>query len=1090
MSLLKWPWTHNTQTVSVPPKPIPPPPESPPPSPPPDNPALGTARWDHKRFGMENFGNTCYANSVLQALYFCDPFRQLVCDAPDRSYPTTPESIAAAQAAVAQLQPPPPPAQTPKPAHVRRPSAADLSMPAHAGFAGGSGLVASAFMGPPAAAAPHKTTSAPTPAPIVNVGPVIPPLPPSLFSALRSLFIHIAANPADKGTVSPRAFVEKLKKENELFRSNMHQDAHEFLNYLLNSIVEDLTHEMKAGPPEDLSKSVTSTSSHSNISPHLTLVHDLFEGTLTSETRCLTCETEAEKRYASFVIPTTCRASVWMKIKKLPNVLALHLKRFKYQEDVQRYIKLSYRVAFPFELRLFNTVDDAEDPDRLYELFAIVVHVGSGPHHGHYITIAKQRGQWLAFDDDVVEPVQESAIPKYFGDSPAGSGYVLFYQAVNIDLQALGLKNPQVASPASSPPEQPIIPPVVVEEPTSPVPLAEEVVGKVSPDVSESGTIATPSPSTPTLSHPSSSPILSKPDGLPPSTAPSSIGGSGFKGSTKPLSGSSGSVQVSEPGVVVNGHVLTNGDAAYQENGHKLAPEPTTKTGRTKGLSASWFGWGGKKKDKDKDKGTPASSRKATLDDPNHLPVIDIRRPSAPALIETSSGRVLTDNGSPMLHDEPEEAPGLGVDFGRTAEPRSGSISASSSGDHLLHHSIPDHRHLRMSPPRVSRSGSVSATTNGSTGSGLHVPGYSPTRPSPSPSSSASSVSTPLRHNGSAPKLAVNPGIAPFPLAMSPVKERKRPSTASSIPERAVEPPLTIVPPVPALSPSPVVTSPMRSHTIGPADTLQTAKVKTAKRKLSFSNALNSFARRDKSLGKIDRGVNTFSPEGRLFQVEYAIEAIKLGSTTVGIKTPEGVVLGVEKRVQSSLLESSSIEKIMEIDTHLGCAMSGLTADARTMIDHARLTAQNHRFTYDEAIKVESVTQAVCDLALRFGESMDNEDAMMSRPFGVALLIAGIDELGPQLYHTDPSGTFVRYEAKAIGSGSEAAQTELQDKYHKQMTLLEARNLTLKILKQVMEEKLDHHNVQLAQVTREKGFEIIPDSELQEIIEAMAREAS
>lgn len=87
----------------------------------------------------------------------------------------------------------------------------------------------------------------------------------------------------------------------------------------------------------------------------------------------------------------------------------------------------------------------------------------------------------------------------------------------------------------------------------------------------------------------------------------------------------------------------------------------------------------------------------------------------------------------------------------------------------------------------------------------------------------------------------------------------------------------------------------------------------------------------------------------------------------------------------------------MEIDTHLGCAMSGLTADARTMIDHARVTSQNHAFTYNEPIKVESVTQAVCDLALRFGESVHDEDAMMSRPFGVALLIAGIDEKGPQL---------------------------------------------------------------------------------------------
>lgn len=88
----------------------------------------------------------------------------------------------------------------------------------------------------------------------------------------------------------------------------------------------------------------------------------------------------------------------------------------------------------------------------------------------------------------------------------------------------------------------------------------------------------------------------------------------------------------------------------------------------------------------------------------------------------------------------------------------------------------------------------------------------------------------------------------------------------------------------------------------------------------------------------------------------------------------------------------------MEIDSHLGCAMSGLTADARTMIDHARVTAQNHSFTYDEKIKVESATQAVCDLALRFGESVHDEEAMMSRPFGVALLIAGVDELGPQLY--------------------------------------------------------------------------------------------
>jgi 20S proteasome subunit alpha 5 len=106
-----------------------------------------------------------------------------------------------------------------------------------------------------------------------------------------------------------------------------------------------------------------------------------------------------------------------------------------------------------------------------------------------------------------------------------------------------------------------------------------------------------------------------------------------------------------------------------------------------------------------------------------------------------------------------------------------------------------------------------------------------------------------------------------------------------------------------------------------------------------------------------DRGVNTFSPEGRLFQVEYAIEAIKLGSTAVGIQTKDGVILAVEKRLTSVLLDPASVEKIAEIDSHIGAAMSGLVADARTLVDHARVEAQNHTFTYDEPIGVEALTQ-------------------------------------------------------------------------------------------------------------------------------------
>lgn len=129
-----------------------------------------------------------------------------------------------------------------------------------------------------------------------------------------------------------------------------------------------------------------------------------------------------------------------------------------------------------------------------------------------------------------------------------------------------------------------------------------------------------------------------------------------------------------------------------------------------------------------------------------------------------------------------------------------------------------------------------------------------------------------------------------------------------------------------------------------------------------------------------------------MFQVEYAIEAVKLGSTAIGVRTAEGVLLAVEKRVTSVLLEPSSVVKIMEIDSHIGCAVSGLIGDARTLVDHARVEAQHHTFTYDEPIGVEAVTQSVCDLCMGFGEgqSKDKKKVKMSRPFGVAMLVAGM----------------------------------------------------------------------------------------------------
>jgi len=219
--------------------------------------------------------------------------------------------------------------------------------------------------------------------------------------------------------------------------------------------------------------------------------------------------------------------------------------------------------------------------------------------------------------------------------------------------------------------------------------------------------------------------------------------------------------------------------------------------------------------------------------------------------------------------------------------------------------------------------------------------------------------------------------------------------------------------------------------------------------------------------------------------VEYAIEAIKLGSTAIGICTSEGVVLAVEKRITSPLMELTTIEKIVEVDKHIGCAVSGLMADSRTLIDRARIECQNHWFIYNEKMTVESLAQAVSNLAIQFGDS-DDDGGAMSRPFGVAILFAGCDEKGPQLFHMDPSGTFVQFEAKAIGSGSEGAQQSLQEIYHKSMTLKEALNAVLTILKQVMEEKLSSTNVEVMTMTPEQLFHMFTKDEVEEVIKDIA----
>ena len=229
-----------------------------------------------------------------------------------------------------------------------------------------------------------------------------------------------------------------------------------------------------------------------------------------------------------------------------------------------------------------------------------------------------------------------------------------------------------------------------------------------------------------------------------------------------------------------------------------------------------------------------------------------------------------------------------------------------------------------------------------------------------------------------------------------------------------------------------------------------------------------------------DRGINTFNPEGRLFQVEYAMEAIKLGSTAIGICTEEGVILAVEKRLTSALVESTSIEKILQIDSHIGCAMSGLTADARTLVDHARAEAENHRFTYDEPLFVNSLVHSVSDLALDFSDSSSKKKKKMARPFGVALLIAGYDSGKVSLYKTDPSGNYTQCKAVAVGAAAESATTTLIEKYRGDLTYGEAETIALTILRQGMQEKMVGNNIEVACVMKSDGkFRLYTQSEVE-----------
>jgi len=304
-------------------------------------------------FGLENPDNICYANSVLQSLYFCQDFRKYVLN----------------QKAVP---------------------------------------------------------------------------PDSLLAELRELYYTMSTQKKMTGVMNSKKLMSKVRRSNELFNNDDHHDSHEFFNWMINQLDEEI-------------KAVNGQS----------WLQQLFEGKFTTATKCLCCENvtyreevfmdlslEVEqnssliaslKNYSNTEILSgqdkflcdkcCCKQEAERKtlIKHSPNLLVCHLKRFKYSEELRRYVKLSSRVAFPSQLRLPTILP--ETPDKLYELFATVIHLGPGFQYGHYMSIVKSHGHWIKFDDDYIEMVDEKLIQHIFGSPKEGAtmpcGYLLFYRAIN-----------------------------------------------------------------------------------------------------------------------------------------------------------------------------------------------------------------------------------------------------------------------------------------------------------------------------------------------------------------------------------------------------------------------------------------------------------------------------------------------------------------------------------------------------------------------------------------------------------------------------------------------------------------------------------
>ncbi|MCE2506144.1 MAG: archaeal proteasome endopeptidase complex subunit alpha [Nitrosopumilaceae archaeon] len=221
-----------------------------------------------------------------------------------------------------------------------------------------------------------------------------------------------------------------------------------------------------------------------------------------------------------------------------------------------------------------------------------------------------------------------------------------------------------------------------------------------------------------------------------------------------------------------------------------------------------------------------------------------------------------------------------------------------------------------------------------------------------------------------------------------------------------------------------------------------------------------------------DRAITVFSPDGRLYQVEYAIETVRRGTIAVGVKCKDGIIIAVEEKPRK-LQISNTAQKIFQIDDHVGVAAAGYIPDARSQVDNARFFSQSNKMIYDEPVEVETIAKHLADQSQQYTQYAG------VRPFGVALILGGVVNSKPQLYLTDPSGTYISYDAIAIGSGSDQVTDFLEKTYKSDLSLDDAAALASAGIYLSSEDKEGTNHIRMAHIKADSGlYEIVSDEQI------------